>query len=550
MIETVRVFTGLSEEFVELFMKHHPVAATDAGIHDYDHLMPDDSPEGLKARAVWLRDLEQRLVASVPWDELPIEPRVDYALLRSRISAMRADLEEIKVHQKSPALFLLRAFQGVHLLLSRQYAPLDERKEAVLARLMALPDYLEGAQANLKSAPPELLQIGLDLASQGPGFVDDVVRTLMRSFPGEGERLEHAGSRARTGFLRFREHLERQVTPDAAVSFAIGERWMNYKLEREHLLPWSCAELEKIGREHVAHARIMLEEEASRLDPKRDWRQLIADGRERAPESNWLREMYVTELDRAKRFVQERRLVPLPASERLDVLETPGFLRFMTPYATYQPPAPFDADQTGLFYITPIDLRRAKDAQRLQLQGHCLPMLPIIALHEGYPGKHLQRCHANRASSRLRRLTSSDLFYEGWALYCEDLMWEQGFYTSDPLSRLFQLRVLLWRACRVVLDCALQSGRMSFEEGVDYLVEEAMLDRESAVSEVRRYILTPTQPLSYLVGKLQIVELRDEAKRQLGERFDLHAFHGALLASGTLPPALVREELWERLGIS
>lgn len=550
MIETVRVFTGLSEEFVELFMKHHPVAATDAGIHDYDHLMPDDSPEGLKERATWLRDLEQRLVASVPWDELPIEPRVDYALLRSRISAMRADLEEIKVHQKSPALFLMRAFQGVHLLLSRQFAPLDERKEAVVARLMALPDYLESAQANLKSVPPELLRIGLDLASQGPGFVDDVVRTLMRSFPGEGERLEHAGSRARTGFLRFRDHLEKTLGPESQGSFAIGERWMNYKLEREHLLPWTCADLEKIGREHVEHARIMLEEEAKRVDPKRGWRELIADGKERAPESNWLRETYVTELDRAKRFVQDRRLVPMPPGERLEVLDTPGFLRSMTPYATYQPPAPFDADQTGLFYITPIDLRRNKDAQKLQLQGHCLPALPIIALHEGYPGKHLQRCHANRASSRLRRLTSSDLFFEGWALYCEDLMWEQGFYTNDPLSRLFQLRTLLWRACRVVLDCALQSGRMSFEEGVDYLVQEAMLDRESAMSEVRRYIITPTQPMSYLIGKLQIVELRDEAKQKLGERFDLHAFHAALLTSGTLPPALVREELWERLGLS
>src|SRR5438552_1785281 len=89
MIETIRTFTALSEEFVELFMKHHPVAATEAGIHDYDHLMPDDSPDGLANRAAWLRDLDQRLVASVPWEELPLEPRVDFALLRSRIAALR-----------------------------------------------------------------------------------------------------------------------------------------------------------------------------------------------------------------------------------------------------------------------------------------------------------------------------------------------------------------------------------------------------------------------------------------------------------------------------
>mgnify|MGYP003340097529 CR=1 FL=1 len=115
MIETVRTFTALSEEFVELSMQHDPVAATGAGIHDYDATLPDDSPEGLAARAAWLRDLDQRLVASVPWDELPAATRVDFALLRSRIASQRADLEEIHVPQRTPALFLRRAFLGVHI---------------------------------------------------------------------------------------------------------------------------------------------------------------------------------------------------------------------------------------------------------------------------------------------------------------------------------------------------------------------------------------------------------------------------------------------------
>jgi uncharacterized protein (DUF885 family) len=330
----------------------------------------------------------------------------------------------------------------------------------------------------------------------------------------------------------------------------IGERWMNFKLEREHLLGWNCTDLEGLGREHVERAREQLEQEARRLDSKRDWRQLVAEGRERRPEYNALRDAYAGEMERARQFVIDRKLAPMPEGERLEIVDTPVFERAMTPYADYQPPAPFDADQTGLFLVTPIDLRRSKDEQRAQLQAHCMPSIPIIALHEAYPGQHLQHGHANRASTRLRRISRSDLFREGWALYCEDLMWEQGYFTGDPLTRLFQLRTLLWRACRVVLDCALQSGRMGFDEAVDYLVEETMLDRPSAVSEVKRYVLHPTQPMSYLVGKTQILELRNQARESLGARFDLHAFHGALLASGTLPPALVREELWERLGIA
>ncbi|MCC6652445.1 MAG: DUF885 domain-containing protein [Candidatus Eisenbacteria bacterium] len=550
MIETLKTFTALSEEFVELFMKHHPVAATEAGIHDYDHLLPDDSPEGLKERAAWLRDLEQRLVASVPWDELPLESRSDYALLRSRVAALRADLEEIRVPQKTPAIYLMRAFQGVHLLLTRNFAPFDERKEAAVSRLMAIPDYLESAGRNLDVVPPVLLETALEMAAQGPGFVDDVVRQLLRQFPGEAERLEHAGSRARTGFLRFHDLLDKGLREKAGGTFAIGERWMNYKLEREHLLPFTCAELEKLGREHLAETRVLLEQEARRVDGRKSWRELVEEGKRRHPESNWLREAYVTEMERAKQFVIDRHLAPMPRGEKLEVLDTPLFERATTPYALYQAPAPFDSEPAGLFYVTPVDLRKSKELQAAQLAAHCTPMLPLVALHEAYPGHHLQMCHGNLAPTRLRRIGTSDVFAEGWALYCEDLMWEQGFFTSDPLTRLFQLRNMVWRACRVVIDAGLHSGRMTWDEAVEMLVTEAMLERANAEAEVNRYCMTPTQPMSYLVGKLAITELRDEAKKRMGSKFDLYEFHGALLASGTIPPALVREEIWARLGVS
>jgi hypothetical protein len=537
MIETIRTFTALSEEFVELFMKHHPVAATEAGIHDYDHLMPDDSPDGLKGRAAWLRDLDQRLVAAVPWEELPLEPRVDFALLRSRIAALRADLEEVKVPQKNPALYLERAFDAVHILLARSFAPLDERKEAAVARLMAIPEYLESVKPNLQQVPPVLLSASLEMAAHGPTFVDEVVRTLLRQFPGEAERLEHAGNRARSGVLKFHDWMERDLKPRSGGTFAIGERWMNYKLEREHMVPYTCTELERVGREHVAHAHVLLEDEARRHDAKRSWRQLIDEGRRRTPEANWLREAYVAEMDRARRFVQERRIAPLPVGEKLEILDTPVFERALRPFAVYRGPAPFDADPAGVFYITPIDIRRPKDEQAAQLGAHCSPELPIISLHEGYPGHHLQFTHANKAATRLRRIVHSEVFAEGWAFYCEELMWEQGYFTADPLTRLFQLRDLLFRACRVVLDASLHSGRMSPEQAVDYLVDEAMLTPPAATAEVKRYCMTPTQPMSYLVGKL-------------GARFNLHDFHAALLASGTIPPALVREELWPRLGLA
>ena len=355
-----------------------------------------------------------------------------------------------------------------------------------------------------------------------------------------------AGQRARVGFLQYQEFMDRDLDAKVGGTFAIGERWLNFKLEREHLLTMDCKALEALGREHVARTKQHLEVEAKAIDPSRSWRDLIAEAKKRHPEPLRLREAYASEVDRARRFTTEKHLAPLPAGEKLSLIDTPVFERSTLPYAAYLPPAPFDEDQTGFFYVTPIDLSRRKEEQEQQLEGHNYAGLPLTVVHEAFPGHHLQLCHANRSGSRLRRLADSNVFAEGWALYCEDLMHEQGFFV-DRITRLYQLKDLLWRACRVVIDVGLHTGTMSFMQAVDYLVDQAMLERVNAVIEVKRYTMTPTQPMSYLVGKLELLAIRRDAEQRLGDRFSLAEFHRALLASGTLQPALVREELKARL---
>ncbi|HEY2955508.1 MAG TPA: DUF885 domain-containing protein [Candidatus Eisenbacteria bacterium] len=545
MIETLKAFGALREEFVELSLRHNPVAATLAGIHDYDGILPDDSPDGVLKRAAWLRDFDQRLAVAVPWEKLPAEQRVDFALLRSKLAAMRADLEEIRVHERNPSLFPETALNGIFLLMARPFAPLEERKEMILSRLMEVGDYLIAARLNLKTVPPIFRDTAIEVTTSAPGFVDGVAGELIRSFPDEAERIEHAASRARVGFIQYQEFLDRDLKGKLGGSFAIGERWMNYKLEREHMLSLDCRSLEELGREHVARTRATLEAEARRIDPARSWQEQVTEGKKRHPESRRLREAYVAEVERARRFVEQKRIAPMVDSP-LEIIDTPVFERPTTPYAAYLSPAPFDHDQTGYFYVTPVDLSRPKEEQAQQLEGHNALALPLTVVHEAFPGHHLQLSHSNRGGSRLRRLADSALLAEGWALYCEELMVEQGYH-ADPLTRLFQLKDLLWRACRIVIDVGLHTGSMSFGQAVDYLVAEALLERVNAVTEVRRYAATPTQPMSYLVGKLQLLELREEAKRRLGSGFTFYDFHAAVLASGSVPPSLLRQEIWERL---
>jgi uncharacterized protein (DUF885 family) len=167
----------------------------------------------------------------------------------------------------------------------------------------------------------------------------------------------------------------------------------------------------------------------------------------------------------------------------------------------------------------------------------------VTALHEAYPGHHLQHVLANRVKGhKLRHLFPSSSFAEGWALYCEEMMYAQGFYADDR-ARLLQLKDLIWRACRVIIDVGLQTGRMGFNEATDFLVRKAHIERSNAVAEVRRYCASPTQPMSYVAGMVQILELLEDYRADKGGSFDLREFHDEVLSHGTIPIELVRMEM-------
>jgi hypothetical protein len=531
MLETVKTFIALSEEFVEESCRLWPVRATAAGIHDYDHLLPDDTPDGNRARSAWLRDLEQRLAASVTWEELPTEQRVDYALLRSQLAALRAELDEIRRSARDPVRCLRTALDGV-LLLTRPFAPFDDRKEALIARLIAIPEYLEAAHLALEPAPPVWLETALEVADGAPVLVNEIVRSLLREFPQESERIEHAGARANSGIVQFRETIERQgAGPGGA--WALGARWLEFVLEREHLLPLGHRELDLLGRDQVADARRALVELARRTPDT--WRDRLAAacslrGAVRAGEAA------EAELARARRFVLERRLTPVP-DVPLDSAPAPAYRRPLFAHAACLPPAPFDVEPRGTLLLPAApSARSAGTASPEDGRG-----LVLVAAREGWPGRHLQNGLAIHAGSRLRRMAADRILASGWALYAEELMVDEG-YGAEADAALGWALDRLESAARAVAAVALHSGTMSLEQAAAYLREHAMLEPPDAEAEVKRLTLDPARGIGGLVGRLQVIELRDDARRRLGTKYDRLEFHAAL--------PLLREELWERLGVS
>ena len=529
-------FLQRTHEILQERWRTSPVAATRDGIHDWDSDLdcfdPDFRQGVLNRKKEHLRELEK-----FSPNLLSADARLDHQLLTNALLSEVADWEDLHWWRKDPGLYFSVALQGIYLLREREFAPLPERARCILSRLRQIPRLLTEGMSNLLYPPRVFIELALEVTDAGEKFIAETVSTLGTQLPALADELSRTGSEARFAMEEARKILQEKYLPGAGEDFAIGEELFNFKLRVDHVLPHTAADLWDLGEEAVASSESQLEREALGIAGTKDWRELIGEFRKVHPEPGELLAVYRQEMGRAREFVIARGLAVLAPGEELEVVATPVFERPTTPYAALVPPAAFDEKQKGFFFVTPVENSLPSEERRERLQEHSRYAIPIIACHEGYPGHHLQLTLANQHPSRVRRVLGTPVFWEGWALYCEEMMYEEGFY-QDPRCRLFQLKDQLWRACRILADVGLHVRGKTRAWAVDLLVERAGLARANAAMEVERYCSTPTYQLSYYVGKLQILELRRRWQVRSGSS-PLGDFHNWVLSFGSLPPSLV-----------
>jgi uncharacterized protein (DUF885 family) len=239
------------------------------------------------------------------------------------------------------------------------------------------------------------------------------------------------------------------------------------------------------------------------------------------------------EMERSRRFIIDHDLATIPKEDQLLVVETPPFMAPLIPFAALIPPGKFDKKQIGIYVVT-----RPKNPANLGKHLN-FATIPSTAVHEGFPGHFLQGAVSNRHSF-VRLFAGGTETIEGWAHYCEEMMTEHGFISSLE-SQFMKVNGTIWRAVRIIVDVKLSRGEMTFDEAVAMLMKEAGMSKEGAVAEVSRYTLTPGYPLSYLLGKHMILQLRDEVKKRMGKKFSEKFFHDTITANGELSIALLRE---------
>jgi uncharacterized protein (DUF885 family) len=240
---------------------------------------------------------------------------------------------------------------------------------------------------------------------------------------------------------------------------------------------------------------------------------------------------------RARTHIIEHGIATMPPGEQISVIPTPDYLRTVIPFAAYFEPPKFDKHPSGIYIVTP-SVRDDPNAMR----EHNYASISNTSVHEAYPGHHLQLSAATRHPSLVRLLVDAPEFVEGWGMYSEQMMREQGF-DDGPEFLLAMHTDAIWRACRIILDVRMHRGELSVEEATAMLIEHTGFEHANAQAEVFRYTYTPTYQLSYLLGKVLLLQLRTDEQHRLGERFSLMRFHDTLLNNGSLPISFHRRLL-------
>ncbi|MCX7919187.1 MAG: DUF885 domain-containing protein [bacterium] len=538
---------NLIDEILNFLWQDSPVYATYVGIHTYDTELDimhrDQRDASRQKKKEYLTRLTQ--CAQRNDSELDLDDKLDITVLANALTVDIEKEEKIKRHLRDASIYPELALFGVYIVLLREFAPFEERASRAVARLKQVPRLLEEGKKNLVDSdniPEVWTQIAKEVTQGGIEFCKSFIPTVAEQLPSLKDEMLTANTAALNAFNEYQHFLNHTLTARSHGNFAIGKTLFTFLLQTEHLLPYTTDQLLEFGMKTIEETQGKIYRTAKLIDPLNTWKTVIAELKNEHPKPEELLAVYTQAMESTRTFVLEKNLLDIPEHESLQVIETPVFERATTPYAAYIAPAPFEEKQIGYFWVTPVDMNKSKEEQIEQLKGHCRYSIPITALHEGYPGHHLQFLYNNQVQSNVRKQFGTPLFWEGWALYCEELMYEQGFYL-EPAIRLFQLKDLLWRACRVVIDIQLHTGQMKFSEAVDMLVNIAGLEKVNAIREVQRYTQTPTQPMSYLIGKREIMKLREDYQHKLGSQFHLKEFHTKLLSYGSIPLKLIRERM-------
>jgi uncharacterized protein (DUF885 family) len=516
-----------------------PILATYLGLHEHDGSLGDGGRDAILAELDEDRAHLARVEAIDP-EALSAGARFERDLELHNVCRSIFDIEELRIWERR-SLALDTIGDGLFLLFARDHAPLPERLDAIAGRLEDVPRFLDASRTRATAPQVRLWQdLEQRTAEELPRFLEEIEAAADGALASaERRRLARAVEAANVAIDLYGQWLHGTLA-DGTDQWAVGRERHDALVGLRAFDGLDADAILELGWQKLAEEKAARVAAAREVDADATEAEVVDRIKSDQPaDFRAAIEAYRDAMVRARTHCIEHDLVSIPDDERIEVVETPEYLRNVVPFAAYFAPAPFDRDAKGIYVVTP-----SVDDDPNAMREHNLASISNTSIHEAYPGHHLQLDVARRHPSLTRLLTDAPEFVEGWGMYSELMLREHGF-DADPRFRVVVHTDAIWRACRIILDIRLHRGEIGLEEAVDFMVEHTSFERANAAAEVRWYTFRPTYPLSYLLGRTLLLQLRADEQARLGASFDLRGFHDTLLRNGSLPISFHRRLLAE-----
>ena len=545
-------YDQLVDQYFDGYFKIHPTEGTSAGFHQYDSHLEDLSRSGLDRDLAFLQEYQQKFGAL----HAPSGPvaAADLEFLRSSIAGQLLDLENIRMWEKDPDLYSSFISASAFTIMSRNYAPQAERLRALVARERQMPQVLEAGRHNLKNPPRVYTEVALE---QVPGIVGFFQTDVPAAFsevrdPQLLSEFRATNQAVITALQMYENFLKEDLLPVSRGDFRIGAENYRKKLLYDEMVDIPLDHLLEIGMADLHRNQQALKETAARIDPKRTPQQIMQQMQKDHPPSGQLLDAFRGVLGGLKSYITVHHIVTIPSPVLPIVEETPPFARALTS-ASMDTPGAYEAKAKEAYFNVTLPEPSWPEQRRQEfMESFNRGTIISTAVHEVYPGHYTQFLWVQQAPSKVRKLMYSNSNAEGWAHYCEQMMLDEGYGRTlgVPLDkdttflqlRLGQLQDALLRDARYIVGIEMHTGKMTFDQGVDFFVKEGFQTHAVAEMETKRGTSDPTY-LVYTLGKLEIMKLRDDYKRTKGTSFSLQEFHDQFMRQGGVPVKIIRKAM-------
>lgn len=538
-------FRSFADRYINEYLAWRPSQAVELGFHEYDGKVTDFSEASIAAEHSRLEKSLNALKNISP-EQLSPEAAYDYAILKTAVQNELFAFDDQSIYTNNPTTYADAV--SVIAYIQRDYAPLEQRVKAVIAVENAAPKMLDDARANLgQFLPRPFVANAISVASGAADFLGkDLVTAIKEVADAElRNEFEASNQKAISALQRYVAWLTSDRLPKATDQFALGAEKYRRMIDNAELIDLTPDEVLAIGRRELAREQARFAAAAKEINPAETPQNVFKQISQDHPTADSLLLDARKHLDTIYQFLIDHKIVTLPSDVRVTVAETPQFRRTESS-AMMDTPGPFEKATKAFYYITPVEEGWPEKQKQEWLAMFNPYILDDISIHEAYPGHYVQFLHLSASKATpIEKIFGSYAFIEGWAVYCEQMMISEQGYGSENGSltaakyRLAQSSDALLRICRLCVSIEMHCHGKSLADATKFFQDNCYYDDKTAEFEATRGTFDPGY-LSYALGKLQILKLREEYQKQEGAAFSLKKFHDEMLDHGMPPIRLLR----------